>query len=240
MRRERDFFERKFKLDITNRLLAVASFVRNGSYFIDVGTDHAYLPIYLIQNEKTERALASDINEGPCESAERHIAECGLSEKISVRKANGLCGISSSGMTDIAIAGMGGALIAEILAKADFIKDENVRLILQPMRNAPDLRRYLCENGFRIIGESLAREDERIYEIICAQYCGCAVPYTELSLLLGEKNMENKKEDPALFNAFCEKNAAALTKKINGMQEGGADASAEKALLSLVLNEKEV
>lgn len=227
-------------MDITNRLLAVASFVRNGSYFIDVGTDHAYLPIYLVQNKKVERALASDINAGPCESAERHIAECGLSAQISVCKTNGLCGISSCGQTDIAIAGMGGALIAEILSKADFIKDNNVRLILQPMRNAPDLRKYLCDNGFCIIGESLAREDERIYEIICAQYCGNAVPYTELSLLLGEKNIENKKNDPKLFNAFCDKSAAALTKKINGMHEGGADASAEKALLSLVLNEKEV
>lgn len=227
-------------MEITSRLLAVARFVRGGTYLIDVGTDHAYLPIYLAENGKIDRALASDVHAGPCESARKHIAECGLTEKIEVRHTDGLCGIMSSGKTDIVIAGMGGALICEILEKSDFIKNGNIRLILQPMRNAPDLRRYLCESGFHIVGESLAREDDRIYEIICAEYHGKKSEYTPLSLLLGKKNIEDKKQNAALFSAFCEKTAATLSKKINGMREGGADASAEEALLSLVLKEKEV
>ena len=128
----------------------------------------------------------------------------------------------------------------EILEKADFIKNSNIRLILQPMRNVPDLRKYLLDNGFDITAEALSREDERIYEIICAEYCGKKEVYSPLSLLLGPKNIENKKENAELFSAFCEKAAASLNKKICGMREGGQDASEQEALLSLVLQEKEV
>ncbi len=227
-------------MELTDRLLAVARLVRHGSYVIDVGTDHAYLPIYLIENGIARASLASDIHEGPCESAKKHIAECGLSHKIEVRKANGLCGAIPVGQTDIIIAGMGGALITEILEKADFIKGENIRLILQPMRNVSDLRKYLLDNGFAITAEALSREDERIYEIICAEYIGKKIAYSPLSLLLGPKNIENKKENATLFAAFCEKTAAALNKKICGMREGGADVSEWEALLSLVLQEKDV
>jgi tRNA (adenine22-N1)-methyltransferase len=219
-------------LELTERLLAAASFVRDGAYFIDVGTDHAYLPIYLAEKGRISSATASDINEGPCESARAHIAENGFSDMIEVRRANGLAGHSARGKTDIVIAGMGGALICEILEKADFIKDKNVRLILQPMRNVRDLRAYLLCEGFHIVDEALAREGERIYEIICAEYCGEAQKESELSLLIGAKNIENRARDEALFAAFCKKHASALRKKIEGMEKGGAVTEGEEALLS--------
>ena len=219
-------------MELTERLLAAASFVRDGAYFIDVGTDHAYLPIYLAEKGRISSATASDINEGPCESARAHIAENGFSDMIEVRRANGLAGHSARGKTDIVIAGMGGALICEILEKADFIKDKNVRLILQPMRNVRDLRAYLLCEGFHIVDEALAREGERIYEIICAEYCGEAQKESELSLLIGAKNIENRACDEALFAAFCKKHASALRKKIEGMEKGGADTEGEEALLS--------
>lgn len=219
-------------MELTERLLAAASFVRDGAYFIDVGTDHAYLPIYLAEKGRISSATASDINEGPCESARAHIAENGFSDMIEVRRANGLAGHSARGKTDIVIAGMGGALICEILEKADFIKDKNVRLILQPMRNVRDLRAYLLCEGFHIVDEALAREGERIYEIICAEYCGEAQKESELSLLIGAKNIENRTRDEALFAAFCKKHASALRKKIEGMEKGGADTEVEEALLS--------
>lgn len=219
-------------MELTERLLAAASFVRDGAYFIDVGTDHAYLPIYLAEKGRISSATASDINEGPCESARAHIAENGFSDMIEVRRANGLAGHSARGKTDIVIAGMGGALICEILEKADFIKDKNVRLILQPMRNVRDLRAYLLCEGFHIVDEALAREGERIYEIICAEYCGEAQKESELSLLIGAKNIENRARDEVLFAAFCKKHASALRKKIEGMEKGGADTEGEEALLS--------
>ncbi len=219
-------------MEITERLLAVASFVRDGAYLCDVGTDHAYLPIYLAENGKIRAATASDIHEGPCESARTHIAANGFGGVIEVKRANGLEGFVPREKTDIAIAGMGGALICEILEKADNLKNADIRLILQPMRNVPDLRAYLYENGFAIIDEKLAREEDRIYEIICAEYRGEKRAMSELSLLLGEKNIEGRTRDTALFTAFCEKQEAALCKKINGKREGGADTSREEALLA--------
>lgn len=218
-------------MEITARLLAAASFVREGAYLCDVGTDHAYLPIYLAENGKIRACLASDIHEGPCESARVHIAENGFADMIEVKRADGLAGFVPREKTDIVIAGMGGALICEILEKAEGIKSADVRLILQPMRNVPDLRAYLYANGFDITDEKLAREDERIYEIICAEYSGEKRSVSELSLLLGEKNIANKTRDRALFSAFCEKQAAALRKKIAGMRTGGADTGKEEALL---------
>lgn len=218
-------------MELTERLLTVASFVRRGSFLMDVGTDHAYLPIYLAENGVIRASLASDIHEGPCESARRHVSECGLADKIRVKRADGLIGLEPDGMTDIVIAGMGGTLISEIIEKAEFVKNGEIHLILQPMRNVAELRAYLYSHGFDIIGEALAREDERIYEIICAAYDGKERDKSAISLLLGEKNIENKKVDAALFNAFCEKHATALCKKINGMRKGGADASAEQELL---------
>ena len=218
-------------MELTQRLLAAASFVRCGAYLIDVGTDHAYLPIYLAENGKISSATASDINEGPCESARKHIAENGFEGKIEVRRADGLAGHCAHGKTDIVIAGMGGALICEILEKADFIKEGGVRLILQPMRNVRDVREYLLCRGFDIVGEALAREEERIYEIICAEYSGEKREACELALLLGEKNMENRAQNREIFADFCKKHAAALRKKIDGMKKGGVDAKLEKVML---------
>lgn len=223
-------------MEITARLMAAASFVREGTFLCDVGTDHAYLPIYLAENGRIRACLASDIHEGPCESARAHIAENGFSEIIEVKRADGLAGFCPRGKTDIVIAGMGGALICEILEKAEGIKTGDIRLILQPMRNVPDLRAYLYANGFDIKDEKLAREEDRIYEIICAEYTGEKREVSELLLLLGEKNIENKAADTALFSAFCKKQAAALEKKIAGMKKGGADTSAEEELLKRVQN----
>lgn len=219
-------------LELTKRLLAVASFVRDGAYLIDVGTDHAYLPIYLAETGRISAATASDINEGPCESARAHIAENGFADKIEVKRANGLAGHSARGKTDIVIAGMGGALICEILEKAGFIRQGGVRLILQPMRNAADLRAYLLGGGFTISGEALAREEDRIYEIICAEYSGDCRGADKLTLLLGNKNIENRAQNRELFADFCKKHAAALRKKIDGMKKGGMDAKLEKAMLA--------
>ncbi|MGN1095637.1 MAG: tRNA (adenine(22)-N(1))-methyltransferase [Eubacteriales bacterium] len=227
--------------ELDKRLLCVASFVRKGAFLIDVGTDHAYLPIALMKKGIIRGAIASDINEGPCERARINISKNGFESKISVRRTDGLCGIyPDDGMTDIVIAGMGGALITEILDKSDITKKSDVRLILQPMRNVPDLRKYLCENGFYIAGEALSSDGERIYETEYAVFDGKKHEYTELTLLLGEKNIENKRKNPDVFSKFCEKTAGALLKKISGMRESGADVSSYEALRSFVLSEKEM
>ena len=112
--------------------------------------------------------------------------------------------------------------------------EKSARRVLLALDATDEVAKYAAENGFGIVDEALAREEDRIYEIICAEYSGKASEYSELSLLIGDKNMENRASDEALFAAFCEKQASALKKKIGGMKKGGADAAREEALLAEV------
>ena len=171
---------------LKNRLAAAASFVRRGSVIADVGTDHAWLPIYLLSKGIATRAVASDINEGPLCRARINIPKA-LKSKIELRLTDGLCGIEDFGADDILICGMGGELIARILADAPFTKNEKLRLILQPMTKAPYLREFLLREGFEITDEKLALDD-RIYQIICAEYRSKCESYSPIELLLGKKN----------------------------------------------------
>lgn len=225
--------------ELDARLKLVASFVRDGAFLIDVGTDHAYIPIALISSGRISRAVASDINDGPCLRAEKNVRESGFGDRIDVMRHDGIPNIAIPPYTDIVIAGMGGTLISEIVERADFIKRSDVHLILQPMRNMPELRRYLYENGFCIYAQGIARDGERIYETDCAFFDGQRRSYTDVSLLLGEKNMEKKKATGELFLSLCERKASSLRKKISGMSESGKDYSKESALLSLVLAQKD-
>ena len=142
------------------RLSTAASLVRDGAVVADVGTDHAYLPIALCLSGRAERAIASDINEGPILRARAHIAEYGLSERIQTMRCDGLTGLEPYAPTDILILGMGGELIADILRRAPWTKDARVRLVLQPMTHPEVVRRFLCENGYAIVEERLVHEDK--------------------------------------------------------------------------------
>ena len=138
----------RIKLD--QRLLSVASLVRKNKVVADVGTDHAYVVAYLIENGITERAIASDINKGPLENARQTLVDCGIEDKVSLILSDGLKNIPENSCEDIVIAGMGGILISEILENAPWIKNDNMHIIAQPMTHAEVLRKWLFENGFEI------------------------------------------------------------------------------------------
>ena len=176
-------------LKLSKRLRAAADFVRQGAYIADVGTDHAYLPIALCIEGRVRGAIASDINEGPILRAREHIKEYGLTDNITAVLADGLDKISSYEPTDILILGMGGELIANIISKASFTKDEKIRLILQPMTHPEILRRFLLENGYGIVDEVMACEEKKVYQIICAEYTGKPQEHSDVELLLGKKNI---------------------------------------------------
>ncbi|MBQ8388447.1 MAG: SAM-dependent methyltransferase [Clostridia bacterium] len=211
---------------LKNRLQAAASFVRRGSAIADVGTDHAWLPIYLLSRGIASRAVASDINEGPLCRARINIPK-NLSKKIELRLTDGLAGIEDFGAQDILICGMGGELIARILQDAPFTKDKNIRLILQPMTKAPYLREFLLSAGFRIIDEALA-DDDRIYQVICAEYCGESEEYSPVELLLGRHNIAHGGE---LFTRFVEQNIKIFEGIRAGKASGAADTSYEDEIL---------
>ena len=155
---------------ISKRLELVASFVPQGAILLDVGSDHAYLPIELVERGKIESAIAGEVVEGPYQSAVKNVEAHGLKEKIQVRLANGLAAFEEADQVSvITIAGMGGRLIARILEEG-LGKLANVeRLILQPNNREDDLRIWLQENGFHIVAESILEEAGKFYEILVVE-----------------------------------------------------------------------
>lgn len=155
---------------ISKRLSIVASFVPQGAVLLDVGSDHAYLPIELVESGKIERAIAGEVVVGPYQSAVKNVETHGLVDKIQVRLANGLAAFEETDqVSTITIAGMGGRLIATILEEGlDKLSSVN-RLILQPNNREDELRVWLQAHGFQIVAESILEEAGKYYEIIVVE-----------------------------------------------------------------------
>ena len=159
-------------ITLDKRLSAVAALVRQGSRLADIGTDHAYLPVHLVQAGVCPSAIASDIGAGPLDAARRTVTENGLTSEIALRLGDGLATVSADEVDDIAIAGMGGETIAAILEAAPRVQNERIRLILQPMTRAEDLRRWLLHNGFTVLEEHLIIDGHHLYPVMAVQYTG--------------------------------------------------------------------
>ncbi len=179
---------------LDTRLASALDFVRPNSVVADIGTDHAYLPIYLVLSGKAAFAVASDINEGPVLRARSNVKSYLLEDKISVIRTDGLDKIEDFFPNDIIIFGMGGELISKILDKAPWIKEPDIQLILQPMTKQEELRSYLLKNGFCIKDERLSLADNKIYQTICASYCGVSEDWNEIELMLGKHNIKRREK----------------------------------------------
>ncbi len=181
------------KTVLDKRLSAVSAFV-SGKTLLDVGTDHAKLPVSLILESKIENALATDIKEGPLNFAKELIRENGLEDKVKAFLNDGIKGIDLTGVSDISICGMGGELIAEILEKG---KDEhyyNINFILNPMTRDEELRRYLFSNGFVILEEKAIRQSGKVYSVMKASFKGEKREITSLQALIGPFRGETDEE----------------------------------------------
>lgn len=154
---------------LSKRLIAAALYVIPGRKSVDVGTDHAYLPVYLYKKGITQSILACDINQKPLETARRTIKEAGLEGKIELRLSNGLEAVEKQEAQNIIICGMGGELILRILLSSPFLLNDEHNLILQPMTNAPFLRRGLYQNGFEILSETPVIEGQHFYTVMQAK-----------------------------------------------------------------------
>jgi len=223
-------------IKLSNRLLAVASFIEANSIIADIGTDHAYLPIWLTINKRAFAIVSTDINEGPVNKAKQNIAFYGLSDKIKVIKTDGLRGIDKYSPNAVVIAGMGGELIRDIIRDTLYVTQKKVRLILQPMTRTPILRRFLYDNGFDIIGEKLAYDD-RIYEIICSVYDGKKHLYNDVELLVGKKNIEGHDQ---LLGRHIDHRLEVLKLKTEGYKRASLDTSADDLLTSELIKLKEI
>ena len=150
-------------MELSPRLQAVADQVPEGAVFADIGTDHAYLPVWLLLNGRIDHAIAADLREGPLARARETAAQYGVTDRVSFRLCDGLTGIRAGETDVIAIAGMGGETIASILAAAPWTRE--CELLLQPMTSFPDLRFWLQQNGYMIENEKVIREGERLYSV---------------------------------------------------------------------------
>lgn len=215
-------------IKLNERLLTAVQFVREGSRLADVGTDHGYLPISLILEGRIAFAIAADINRGPLDKADENIHKYALDGKIKTVLCDGLRRIDKDEVDDVAIFGMGGELIVKIIDEAPWLKDAAKRLILQPMTHPEKLRKYLADNGYRIIGEALSFDRGKIYQTICAEYDGIIRKFDDITLLYGECILKNGGE---LLSEQMEIDSKKLSRKIEGKRAGGEDVSYEADML---------
>ncbi len=153
---------------IDSRIKSVLNFVEKNSRVADIGTDHGYLAIELVKSGRASFVVASDKNSGPLDAAKKNIAAAGLNDFIEVRLGDGLKVLSEGEVDTICVAGMGGALIVEILNNSPQITNSAEKLILQPMNALEKLQAWLENNGWYIADIDLAEVGGIIYEIISA------------------------------------------------------------------------
>lgn len=156
-------------MKLSERLLAIANLVPKNSIVADIGTDHGYIPAYLIENKISKKVIGTDISKGSLDKIIEYVKELGSETKIDTRLGDGLDVIKPLEIDTLIISGMGGLLIRDILEKHKKTADTIIDFILQPMVASKELRQYLIENNFEIIKEELVKEDNKYYEIIHAK-----------------------------------------------------------------------
>ena len=150
------------------RLQRIADMVPDGARLADIGSDHAHLPVYLVQKGTVVFAVAGEVNAGPYDSACRTVQRLSLDSMVSVRRGDGLAVVQPGEVNTAVIAGMGGTTIVQILSAQPAVVASLEHLILQPMTGSAPVRLWLHANNWRICDEVLAAEDARLYEIIRA------------------------------------------------------------------------
>ena len=218
---------------LDKRLLSCAEYVRAGAVFADIGTDHGYLPIFLLRSGRITKAYLSDVNEGPLASAVENAKDSGVSGKCEFILTDGAAALSGKGITDYAICGMGGVLISEIIDAAPHLKDKDVRLILQPMTRQAHLRRYLNGNGFSITDERYSTADEKHYVTVVAEF---TEDYRDIDIIEAELGIEREHSaDRVEYFEYLETKKAVLEKTVVGKERGKLDVSEEKAILEAII-----
>ncbi len=179
-------------IKLSNRLEAVAALVKSGERIADIGTDHGYLPVFLCRTGKISNAIASDINVGPLNSCLEFVRQEGLEEKIQVRLSDGLEGFCEDEFDTVIIAGMGGELIADILAKCNYLSKKHI--ILNPMTHPELARKFLFDNGFEIVHDLIVQDKKHHYSVFDAFYSGVISPKSKIDYYLGNISDFSDKE----------------------------------------------
>ncbi len=219
-------------VQLSKRLEVVASFVTEGNRVVDVGTDHGYVPIYLVQTGKVPRAIAMDINKGPLLHASENIRRFGLEKNIETRLSNGLRAYNLQEADSVIIAGMGGGLMIDILSES-IDKWSDMELILSPQSEIELVRRFLCDNHMQIIKETMLIDEGKYYTIMKAVSGECQYESVEEyrygKLLLKEQNeilhkflkweLEKKEQIQACISSAGGESAAKRLEELNSEKD---------------------
>lgn len=200
----------KKELTLQPRLAKLSSLVSAGASLADVGTDHGYLPVYLLQKGTIAHAIASDINTLPLEHAKRTAAEYDVTQGIDFRLCAGLDAIRAPEVDTVIIAGMGGETIIEVLKNAPWTREKT--LLLQPMTKIELLRVWLTENGYAITQEHLVRDKDVLYAVLTATG-GESAPLTAAQAYCGAKSVH----DP-LYGDYAQERITKLTRAVAGLR----------------------
>ena len=217
---------------LDKRLLSCADYVRAGAVFADIGTDHGYLPIFLLKSGKIERAVLSDVNEGPLASARANAESEGLLGACEFILTDGAAALDGRGITDYAICGMGGILISRIIDAAPHLKREGTRLILQPMTKQAHLRAYLSRSGFEVLSESYSYDDGKYYVTLLAEYTGKSLELDTETAELG-RDLPHE-HDRVEYLGYLSAKERALSRAEEGKRAGGVDTSYDLFVLDSI------
>ena len=216
------------------RLSLCAELTRPGRSLLDIGTDHAYLPIWLLKTGKIPRAVASDIHQGPLDAARRHAALYGVGEELRLVRSDGLRALAPEDGDDIAIAGMGGELILRMLTETPWLRDPGKRLVLQPMTQLEKLRLGLWKLGFQVAEEHAVEENGKAYTAFAAEYAGDVPQPDRLYLYMGRLSPD----DPAA-PAYASKVLGDLRNRLRGAEHSG-DREQARALREAIAGIEEI
>lgn len=213
-------------MKLSYRLKTVASFVTKGSIVADIGTDHGYIPIYLVEEGISPRAFAMDVRTGPLERAELHIREHGLEEKIEIRLSDGLEQLNPGEADCVVIAGMGGELMIHILEQGRKLWTNVREWILSPHSEIEKMRYFLWQNGFQVVEEAMVLDEGKYYTVLKAikenlENSGkeSGEPWAG-ELRYGKLLIERK--DPVLLS-YLEQEKGKLEQVLENLRGSGAD-----------------
>lgn len=221
---------------LSERMLRTAGFVSRGNRTADVGCDHAYTSIYLIEQGIAPRVVAMDVNAGPLARAKENVRKFGMEGKIDLRLSDGLAKLLPGEADTVLIAGMGGPLMERILTAHPETVAAIKELVLQPQSEIAEFRRFIQSIGFRITEEDMLFEDGKYYTILRAEH-GEEAPWTEEEYLYGKYL---RKTALPVLRAFLEEECRKAKEVLAGLHTAGtekAERRKEEILLRLKRNE---
>lgn len=207
------------KLPISRRLLCCAEMVRPGARVADVGCDHGYLGIYLLQRGIAASVAAMDLRREPLETARRNAARFGVADRMTFAVCDGLAALGAGQADTVVCAGMGGDTIAKILADCPWSRDREVSWILQPQSSGNDLRRYLGAAGYSIERERLVRDGGFLYSAMEVRFGGGA-PVSPGAQYVSPQLMEN---EPELVRAYFARVLRGIRRAVDGLAQARTD-----------------